>query len=414
MSAIPSLPDLLLDDAPDLSPPRLGDRSWFSRLQATAYLNHAAVSPVSDLVRATVHRVLDDYAGRGLGAVMDAVARRDALRAQLAALVGADAADIGLLPNTTHGVLTIALCMPWRAGDRVLCFRGEFPTNVTPWQRAADSFGLELVFEDLDGFGDGSGDGLARVEQRLRQGIRLVAVSGVQFATGLRMPIEQLATLCHDHGAELFVDGIQAVGVVPLALREWGVDYLAAGSHKWLMGTEGAAMLYVHPDRVAALRPTIAGWLSHEDPFRFLAEGAGHLRYDRPLRQGPDAFEVGAPNVLGFAALGAGAVPASLLGVDAIYDHVQAIIDVLEEGLLARGFHSARAIDPAARSGILSVRPPFGVDVVALHAALSDAGVSAALPDGWLRLSPHWCNDLGQVEGVLAAFDAALAALRGG
>lgn len=405
-----ALANLLMAEAGDLAPPRLGDRSWFAELDADVYMNHAAVSPPSLLVRRTVGAVLDDYGRRGLGAVMTHVERRDQLRAMLAGLVGCDAADIGFVPNTTHGVLTIALCFPWRAGDRVLCFQGEFPTNVTPWQRAARTFDLQVDLLPLDGFDDGSGDGLARVRAQLKRGARIVAVSAVQFQTGLAMPIADLAALCHDHDAQLFVDGIQAVGIRPLQLRAWGVDYMSAGSHKWLMGPEGAAMLYVHPDRVGDLRPTIAGWLSHEEGMRFLFEGQGHLRYDRPIRKRANFVEVGAPNVLGLAGLAAGATPAVLLGMPAVAMQAGRVADALDQGLRARGFRSARAQDPAARSAIVSVRPPDGVDIVQLQRQLGQRGISCALPDGWLRFSPHWCNDLGQVPVVLDAVDAALAA----
>lgn len=386
-----------------------GSRSWFPDLAAGVYLNHAAISPPSLLVRAVLRAVADDYATRGVGAFMTWIDQRQRLRTVLAGLVGAEPDDLGLVPNTSHGVLTIALCMPWRRGDRVLCFRGEFPTNVTPWQRAADTFGLELDFEDLTGFGDGSGDGLARVEARLKAGLRLVAVSAVQFQTGLAMPLRQLAELCHRHDAQLFVDAIQAVGIVPLDLRGHGIDYLACGSHKWLMGTEGCGFIAVHPDRIGQLVPRVAAWLSHEDGLGFLFEGAGQLRYDRPIRKRADFVELGAPNTLGFAALEAGAAPLADLGVAQVHAHAQAFIDGMESGLLQRGFHSQRAPLAAARSGILSLQAPAGVDPVALQLALSARGISCALPDGWLRLAPHWPNSLDQIGPLLAAVDAALA-----
>lgn len=389
----------------------LGSRAWFPDLHARVYLNHAAVSPPSSLVRAALSAMIEDYAARGVGAVMEAAAQRERLRAQLAGLVGAQPADIGLLPNTTHGVLAIAHGLDWKAGDRVLCFEGEFPTNVVPWQRAADSYGLELVFEGLEGFGDGGG--LERVEARLREGVRLVAVSAVQFRDGLAMPLAALAALCHRYGAELFVDAIQAVGIVPVDLRGWGIDYLACGSHKWLMGTEGCGFLAVHPDRVAALRPRLAGWLSVEDPLDFLIVGVASMHYRKAVRQRADFVEVGAPNALGFAALEAGLAPLVDLGPVAILSHVQEIHDALEAPLVERGFRSLRARELAARSGILSFWPPAGIDLPRLHAALAEEGVSASIPDGRLRLSPHWCNGLDQVPMVLEAVHRALARLPG-
>ena len=386
-----------------MTPPALGDRALFPDLRPWAYLNHCGISPASRAVQQAAAEVAQSYAEVGSNAVPRWLAQRARLKDKLAHLIGARAADLALVPSTTRGIIDLALCMPWRAGDRILCFEGEFPTNVTPWQAAARTFGLQVDLLPLDGFGDGSGQGLQRVEDALKQGARLVAVSAAQFQTGLRMPILALADLAHRYGAEIFVDAIQAVGVVPLQDLAPRIDYLSCGSHKWLMGLEGCGFVYVHPDRVTALRPTIAGWLSHTDALAFLFEGAGHLRYDRPIRARADFLEVGATNVLGFAALEAAIDPILTLGVPAIYAHVQRYLDGLEQGCEALGFASLRAADPQARSGILSLRPPPDADLPALVRGLSARGVVAAMPDGHLRFGPHWPNALDEVPRVLGA-----------
>src|SRR6185369_9998242 len=110
----------------------------------------------------------------------------------------------------------------------------------------------------------------------LLRGARLVAISAVEFQSGLRTPFAELAALCHAHGAELSVDAVQACGAVPIDVGAMGIDYLACGSHKWMMGLPGAGFLYAAPGRVEALRPHVAGWLSHEDGLDFLFRGPGH------------------------------------------------------------------------------------------------------------------------------------------
>ncbi len=235
--------------------------------------------------------------------------------------------------------------------------------------------------------------------------MRLVAVSAVQFQTGLHMPLQALASLAHAHDAELFVDGIQAVGALPLDVAALGIDYLSCGGHKWLMGLEGCGFLYVAPHRVKALIPRIAGWLSHVDPLGFLFEGPGQLRYDRPVRARADFVEAGAPNTLGLAALQASVGLLQQLGVPTIQAHVQAYHDVLEPALIARGFASLRAPDPAARSSILSARPPEGLTDQQVVAHLAAHGVAVTNPDGIVRFSPHWPNGLHELEIVLEALD---------
>lgn len=388
---------------------RLGDRSLFPDLQPTAYLNHAAVSPWSSPVRAATDAVADDYARRGAGAIPTWIEQRGRLRGALASLIGADPTDIALINNTTRGVTDVALCMSWKPGERVLLFQGEFPANVTPWQQAAEMFGLSVEMLPLDDFAAAPARGMEALQAALAAGaVRLVAVSAVQFQSGLRMPLAAMADACHAVGAELFVDGIQAVGAVPLDVREARVDYLSVGGHKWLMGCEGLGFLYVRPERLAELRPRVAGWLSHEDGLRFLLEGSGHLRYDRPIRRTADFIEGGAANTVGCAALEAAVGLIAQLGPAAIFAHVQSYLDGLESGLISRGFVSLRSRDPAARSCILSVLPPNPGDVLGLQRELADRGVACSTPDGLLRFAPHWPNHPDEVPQVLDAVDVAL------
>lgn len=388
----------------------LGRRDLFPELEPSVYLNHAAISPPSTAVRAAVRATLDGYARRGVAHFAQEAERRTRLRSSLAQLLGVAAADVALVPNTSAGVVDIALCLPWRPGDRVLLFSGEFPANVTPWQRAAERHDLELLWLDAEDFRHDRAGALARMESLLVRGVRLVAVSTVQFATGQRMPLEQIGEFCRRHGAELFVDAIQSLGVMPLDAPALGIHYLSAGGHKWLMGPEGTGLLYVEPRCAAALRPEVAGWLSHESPLEFLFHGAGHLRYDRPLVRSARVMEGGTFNAAGLAGLEASVGLLHQLGAEAIFAHVQAWHDTMEPELLARGFSSARMADPGGRSAILSVLPPGPAQAPAWATALADHGVSCACPDGWLRLAPHWPNALEEPARVAAALDAIIEA----
>jgi selenocysteine lyase/cysteine desulfurase len=383
----------------------LGDGSLFPDLKASAYLHYAAIAPPSLAVRAAVKEVLDSYAELGAGAYDRWQSQRDRLRPKLESLIGGEAGSVALTANTSRGVSDIALCVPWRAGDRVVVFKGEFPTNVTPWQSAAPLFGLELLWHDAADFAGDATIGLQKLEQALKGGVRLVAASAVQFQTGLRMPLVAIGALCRKYDAELFADGIQACGVVPLDVKAANISYLSSGAHKWLMGTEGAGFLYVAPDAASRLKPYVAGWLSHEDPVEFLFKGAGHLRYDRPLKSSALVFELGTLNLLGLAALEASVDLIASLGTSAIFAHVSAYLDRLETGLISRGFSSFRERNGEARSAILGVLPPPGLELDELHRGLFQRGIVCGKPDGVLRFAPHWPNAQTEVDAILAVVD---------
>jgi selenocysteine lyase/cysteine desulfurase len=242
--------------------------------------------------------------------------------------------------------------------------------------------------------------------------VRLVAVSFVQFQTGLRMPLESMGALCREHGAELCVDAIQGVGAVPFDVEAMHIDYACGGGHKWLLGTEGAAYTYVQQERAASLRPYSAGWLSHEAAETFLFAGAGLLDYERPLKQSARVFETGTSSLLSLAALQASAELIHELGPAAIFEQLQRYHDALEPELERRGFSSLRARETTLRSGILSVLVPEGVEFVSFVHALERRGIAVGMPDGHLRFAPHFANRLSEVNDVVCAVDEALSELR--
>jgi selenocysteine lyase/cysteine desulfurase len=396
------------DSAKPNPTPRLGDRSLFSTLRATAYLNHAAMSPASDPVRHAVQRALDELAEFGSPAFFARLRERDTLREQLARLLGVDQDEIALMPNTMYGLSALALSLPWRAGDRVIAFEGEYPTNVSVWQRTCERFGLEFTLLPVQDFAHADGPDFARLRTEFaRGGVRLCAVSAVQFQTGLRMPLQRIAALCHEHGAELAVDAVQALGCVPLDVRALGIDYLAAGSHKWLMGIDGAGVLYARRELAARFKPALVGCMSHVDAVALFGS-SGQLRYDRPLRADVRVFEGGMLSSVSCSALSAALQLLLALGPDAIYGHVNSYLDALEPALVERGFASLRAPDRERRSGILGLQPPRDADVAKLVSFLGARGIVCSSPDGVLRFAPHFANSLDEVPLVVQAVDAAL------
>ncbi len=394
----------------DISSAKIGDRTLFPHLECQAYLAHSSISPVSALVRQRLDEVLASYEKFGVAAFDMWLPCRAVLRERLARLSGAVAEDIALVPNTTQGVLSVALCFPWDRGDRVLTFDGEFPANVTPWQRAAELYGLDwqqlprptssrsAILESLR----------EALEDKSRAPVRLVAASLVEFQTGLLMPIAEIAELCHSHGAALCVDGIQGLGVIECRAREWGIDFLACGAHKWLMGVEGAGFLYISSEWLPRLRPVMAGWLSLENTFDFLhATETGALSYARAVRREANFVELGTGNTLGYVALETSTAIIEQLGRERIYAHVSAYLDRLERGLQELGFLSQRS---RPSSAILSLRPPQGtLSNVQWAEELGKKGIICSCPEGYLRFAPHWHNRMDEVDYVVATVSEILA-----
>lgn len=400
-------------ELPGVPRPALGDRASFGELVFDAYLAHSAISPLPLAGQRAVETLLQSQARGGTACFPVWMAQRQRLRASLASFLGVGEEDLALTPGCTRGITDVALALPWKKGEALLTFEGEFPANVTPWQQAAALAQGRVEMLPLPSPEDA--DARARILESVERAfsdpesrVAYLAVSAVQFQTGLRMPLEDLGLLCERHGVRFLVDGIQGCGVLPFDLPRLRIDAFFGGGHKWMLGLEGAGFAVVRAQLFGQLRPRTAGWLSHQDGELFLFKGEGHLRYDRPLLSQPRVFEGSTANAAGLVALEAGLELLRALGPSAISEHVQRYHDALEPQLETLGFRSLRASDPSLRSAIVSYRPPEGVDVTSLFGRLSARGVRISIPDGLVRIAPHFANSLSEIEGVTDAFVTAL------
>lgn len=409
--AAPTFPPapLSLGDAP-----RLGDSSLFPQLAYRSFFAHAAIAPLNELGRRTLEQYALSLGQWGNGAFPMWAAQRERLRETFARMLGVSPSQVGLSSGCSHSITDVALALPWSPGQFLVSFEGEFPANVVPYQQAAHAAGghvrlLPLPPANSPSAADAILQAVEAAFQSPYERVAHLAVSAVQFQTGLRMPLVALGELCDRYDVTFLVDGIQACGVLPLNLAELGVDAFFTGAHKWLLGVEGAGASVLSPALACRLTPRTAGWLSRECGADFLFKGQGLLRYDQPYLPAPRVFEGSTANAVGLAVLEAGVDILMHLGPAQIYAHVQALHDYIEPRLVQRGFTSLRSQDADLRSCILSFLTPDGVDVCSLFARLEERGVRVSIPDGLLRLAPHFYNTQADADVLCEALDEILA-----
>jgi cysteine desulfurase / selenocysteine lyase len=365
----------------------------FARLGTTAYLNAASYGPLPERSRRAGQRFQERRAAAALE-VHDFDGPLGRAREAAARLVGASPTEIALTPNTSVGLNIAADIVRSHAtrGHRTIVVPDrEFPANVYGWMSLErDGFGLELV--PADDLGRPREDAL--LDRIARGGVAAVAISAVQFATGYRADLQRLGTTCRDHGALLVVDGIQAVGVVPVDVVASGVDVLACGGQKWLCGPFGTGFAYIRRELCLASEPHRPGWLS----FRSTADFTRLLDYAWDLWDDARRFEVGSLPIQGFVELGSSLELILELGVEAIFAHVQRLQEPLLEW--ARETPGTDVLVGTAdnASGIVSVRVP---DAAALSAALAAEDIVCVAREGAVRFAPHFYNDMGEMQRVV-------------
>lgn len=358
-----------------------------------AYFDHAAVAPLPRPTAAAISKWLEEIVHEG-DTVWSAWARElNETRRTAARLIGADADEIALVPNTTAGINLVAEGLDWRSGDNVVTLTDEFPSNLYPWMHLADRGVETRLVPTAEGRVD-----YDQLSERCDTRTRVISVSWVAYASGCRRDLEMIGEIAARHGALLFVDAIQGLGAFPLDVRETPIDFLAADGHKWMLGPEGAGIAYIRRDRLPLLRAVGVGWNS-------VVQGGDFSRIELNLKPDASRYEGGTPNMAGMLGLGASLRSLESLGIERIAAAILSITDFACDALGAAGARVVSPRDGDERSGIVSFEWP-GADAMAVRRHCAERGVALACRAGRLRISPHGYNDEADVGRLVDALQS--------
>ncbi len=366
------------------------------------YLNHCGIAPLYPGAAAAAREWDSAHSELGAGVFRKFGDPTVAVRRAAAQVLSVADTDISFLRNTAEGLSMVANGLPLNAGDRIVSYVHEYPSNHYPWRlQEARGATLELLPNRAAGCAlTGQrplGFDLADLEKLLRQGrVRAVALSHVQFASGFTADLPAIGRLCREHGAWLIVDAAQSLGALPLRPVEWGVDAVAASGWKWLLGPVGTGLLYTSARLRAELRCTMAG-------ADLMEQGENYLDLSWQPHADGRFFEYSTGSMSQAAALAASLrdLPARF-GTDAIAAETARLRAVLLAGLDRAHFQPAEF--PGANGPILSWLVPEP-EAVARRAA--QAGVTVTVRGGYLRTAPHFYNTDEEIQRAIEALNRA-------
>ena len=369
-------------------------RRLFPATAGRAYFNTAAVGLASRQLTGTYHEFIDEWAAAGLDYSRGEQAAGEA-RSAVARLIGADAADIALIPSVSSAAGLVAAQFGLaRPGESIVIGQREYSSNHFPWrQLASKGYDVRQVPFRNGGL---EPDDIAR---RVDDGTRLVAFSGVQSATGHRSDVAAISGLARAAEAIVFVDGSQLVGALPVAGDLRHVDVLVAPDHKFLLNAgRGMGYCYLSPAAQARFTPVSAGWRAGSVPFDSFFGPAMNLsatasRFDSSISW--------------LAAIGNQAALAVFddFGPGAIYARNHELTARLRAALTGIGWDP---VDLPERNQSTIVSVPLGDSAAArLPIALSEQGVICSVRDGNLRLAVHFYNHEDDIERLVTTLVSA-------
>jgi len=359
------------------------------------FLAHAGVCP---LPRRVADAVADCAAKATLGDQEEfMLSRLEDARKLGARLLNCQPDEVALVGPTSLALSFVAGGLKLRRGDNVLIYHDDYPSNVYPWMALA-RHGVEVRLLNTRGLGFiRPKDVVGQVDENTK----LVALASCHFISGFRIEISEIGKLLHERGILFCVDGIQTLGAFPTTVEH--VDFLAADSHKWLLGPCGAGLFYVSKQAQPILTPPVYGWHNVRNP-NFVAQD------EIVFRQGAVKYEAGTQNLLGLVGLITSMELALELGIDNIAAELLRKREWLVAELKKRDYAVLNAESSPNAGSITSFYHPQK-DMPALHKKLTEAGIVSSLRvdrkgKNYVRFAPHYYNTDAELQKAVDLLSA--------
>lgn len=357
-------------------------------------MNHCSQAPQTRATREAAEAYLASWNTDGMD--WDAwIAEVDAARASFARLVGAEVDEVAVFSSVSHATAAVASCLDLlsaESGRRTVALtEAEFPTVAHVW-KAQEARGRPLRWIDVD-----AAEGRVReeaVEAALDEHVLLLSAVHGYYQTGALLDLDRVVAAARDAGALTYVDAYQSLGTRPLDVKRTGVDMLASGNLKFLMGVPGIAFLYVRKELAERMEPAVTGWFGRADPYAF-----------DPLRDGPldwaagaRRFDGGTPPVLPAYVARAGMDLVHDAGLEGVGAWTAHLAERLIEGGRERSLEVMGPSDSARRAPTVAFRVD---DSHAVEAGMRARGVLPSARGPAIRLAPHYHSTEADVDRAL-------------
>jgi kynureninase len=374
--------------------PLLKWRAEFPIVETCTYLVSHSLGAMPTRARAYLQAFADQWDERGVRAWHEGwweIGRETGNL--LAPILGVPRDTVTMHQNATVAQSIVGSCFSFDGPrNRIVLQDLDFPTNHYLFE-GFRRYGAEIVYVKSDSTVRAP---LDRLIESIDDRTMLVPLSLVLFRSACLQDVQPVVEQAHRVGAHVVLDVYQAVGTVPMNLTELGVDFAVGGSVKYLCGGPGAGYLYVRPDLINRLRPSVVGWAGHVAPFGF---ETGAIRY----AEGIERFQSGTPNVPALASARAGYEIVAEIGVPAIREKSLALTRRLMDAARDRGWRLNTPDRDAERGGSVVIDVPQAdraTDELLRRQILVDYR-----PGAGIRLAPHFYSSEADIDAAVSALD---------
>jgi selenocysteine lyase/cysteine desulfurase len=309
---------------------------------------------------------------------------RETARTLVASQLGADADEVALVRNTSEANNIINNGLDLQAGDEVVIWDQNHPTNNVAWAVRARRRGFTVQTVSVPPHPSDPDELIQPFRSALTAKTRVLALTHASNISGILLPVRELCAIAHRSGVHVHVDGAQTWGALQVDLHELGCDSYAASAHKWFCGPKEVGLLYTRRERIGDIWPnTVApGWGSTAD-----TELVGARKFES-MGQRDDAA---------LSALGGAAEFHGSIGTAQVESRVRELASLLKQSLHSIGARLVTPKDQALSAGVCIVEVPPEKRQALFNAMYDEFGIAGSTAGGF-RLCPHIYNTREHVE----------------
>jgi isopenicillin-N epimerase len=315
---------------------------------------------------------------------------REEARRRIAQALRVTPEEIVITRNTSEANNFVSSGLDLKAGDEVLIFSDNHPSNHAAWREKAKRFGYTVRTIDQVNPHPGPDYYVDAFTRAMTPATKVVAITHVTSSVGDLMPAQEICRAARERGILSLVDGAQSFGVLDVDLSVMQPDFYTGSAHKWPCGPKETGVLYVNQRAHGRISPSVVSLYP------------GSVGISRTMEAFGQRDE---PAIMGF---GEALAFQTKIGRRAIEDRARDLTASLITGL--RKIDGVKVWTHASRersAAVVSFQPA-SLDVRRLHDALyqNDRVVCATRGGNdrpGLRFSPHFYNTQAEIDRALAA-----------
>jgi isopenicillin-N epimerase len=298
--------------------------------------------------------------------------------------------EVVITRNTSEANNIVSSGLDLKAGDEVVIFSDNHPSNSAAWTQKAKRFGYTVSVIKQPNPHPGADYFMEEAKRSITARTKVLAFTHQTSTVGDVLPARELCRLARERNVLTLVDGASALGVLDVNLKDMQPDFYTGSAHKWPCGPKEVGVLYINAGAQSRIHPSI------------ISAYPGAVGVSRTMEAMGQRDE---PAIIGF---GEALKFQTKIGRTVIEERSRALSQALIAGLRRiEGVEMWTHSDPARSGAVVTFRPGT-LDIPKLSAALyKNDRIGCATRTGsdrpGIRFSPHIYNTMAEVERTVAA-----------